>query len=82
MHACSCVCVWVHGRERVLARVYPFLSSMQRSCAMLSAASLSPTDFSTLTQKRHDFREGKKQKVTEHRMRILIFSTTLILEIL
>jgi hypothetical protein len=33
--------------------------------------------FSTLSQKRHDFRR-KKQKVTEHKMCVLIFSTTFI----
>ena len=71
---CECVCVrlWVHGR--VLARVWPYLPSMQRACIMSCAASLAPPYFSTLSHKQHDFRK----KVAEHKMRVLIFFTTFI----
>ena len=46
---CVCVraCVWVH------VRVYVF--SMELACAILSAASLAPPYFSTLSHKRLDF---------------------------
>jgi hypothetical protein len=56
---CFCVC--------------PYLSSMQRASAILSAASLAPPHFSTLSLKQHDF----WKKVTEHKKCVLIFLTTL-----
>jgi hypothetical protein len=74
-HACACVrpCVgvgvwmggwlWVHERGHMLARV-DLSSSMPRAGAILSASSLVPPYFSTLSHKRHDFRK----KVTEHKM--------------
>ena len=42
---------WVHRRERVLARVYPYLPSMPRAGAILSAAFLAPPHLSTLFHK-------------------------------
>jgi hypothetical protein len=52
--------VWVRGR--VLARVEPYLASMQRVCAILSTAgTLVPPYFSTLSHEQHDF--GKKKKL-------------------
>jgi hypothetical protein len=68
---CVCVCVCVCARARTIAGVF---SSMPRSDAILSSSSLPPPNISTLSHKRHDFRE----KVTEHKMCVLIFSTTFI----
>ena len=45
---------------------------MQRAAILSPAASLAPQYFSTFSHKRHDF--GKE--VTEHKMRVLIFSAT------
>ena len=62
----SCVClrarvwVWVRERERVLA----YLSNMPWAGAILSASSLAPPYFSTLSHKQQDFRK----KDTEHKM--------------
>jgi hypothetical protein len=66
--------VWVHGRWQVLAPVLPYKSSMQRTAILSSAASLAPQYFSTISHKRHDFRET----VTGYKTCILIFSTTFI----
>ena len=76
MHACPCVRVWLHGngRRRALARVYPYLSIMQHTCVILSAASLAPQYFPSLSNKWHDFRK----KVIEHKMCALIFSANLL----
>jgi hypothetical protein len=68
-------CVSVHWRWRVLARVYPYLSSMHRAFAILSATSLTPPGFLILSYKRHDFR---KKKFTEDKIQIL-FEAFLIL---
>jgi hypothetical protein len=57
--ACVRVWVWVHGRGRVLARVQPYLPSMQRTCHILSVVPLAPPHFSTLSHKRHDFLKKK-----------------------
>ena len=62
-------------RGRVLVRVYSCLSSMQRACAVLSAAALAPPLVSTLSQKRHDFRV----KITGKKM--CVFSVQLLFEI-
>ena len=63
-----------HGSGRVLSRVYIYLSRTQRACAILSSAtSLVPSDFPTLSHKRHDFR-GKKV------LKIMCFNSTLILK--
>jgi hypothetical protein len=47
---------------------------MPRAGAVLSAALLVPPNISTLSDKKYDFREN----VTEHKMCVLIFSTTFI----
>jgi hypothetical protein len=65
-HECVCVCVCVC--------VWPWLSSKQRACAVLYCH-LWPVwlyDFLTLSHKWHDFRK----KVTDHKMYVIIFSTT------
>jgi len=46
---------------------------MQSTYAILSSVAY-PAQFSTLSRERHDFREN----VIEHKMRILIFSTTFV----
>ena len=57
----------------MLARVWPYLSSIQRACTIfLSVASMALLYFSILSHKRQDFRK----KVTEHKMYVLVFSTT------
>ena len=71
-----CVWVWLHGRGRVLSRVWTYLFSMQRACAIF-AAFLAPPHFLTLPHKRHDFRK----KITEHKMCVLIFCTRFISKI-
>ena len=45
-----------------------YLPSMPRAGAILSASSLVPPYFSTLSHKRHDFREN----VIEHKMRVYL----------
>ena len=51
-----CVCGGgVHERGRVL----DYLSRSPRTGALLSASSLTPRHFSTLSHKRHDFRKKK-----------------------
>ena len=68
------VCVWgVHGCGLVLERVWPYLSSMPRAGALLSAASLAPSNFSTVSHKRYDF--WKKLLNVKY---VLIFSTNLV----
>ena len=69
-NVCVCGCV----REYAFARV-ALLIQYGRLCAILPAASLSPPHFSTLSHKRHDFR---REKVTERKMRSLIFSKTFV----
>jgi hypothetical protein len=76
VRACVRVCVWVggwvHERGRVLTRVWAYLSSMQRAGTMYAASSLATPYFLTLSHKRFNFRKN----VTEHKMCVLIFSTT------
>jgi hypothetical protein len=59
---CMCERACIQHATRMINIVLPF------------AASLAPPYFSTLSHKRHDFRK----KVTEHKMCVLIFSTTFI----
>ena len=63
-----CVCVSMLAR----ACTQPYLSSMQRACT-ISAASLSPPYFSTLSHTRYDFR---KKKVIKHKIYVFNLSTT------
>jgi hypothetical protein len=50
------------------------IPSFMRHVILSSVTSLAPPYFSTLSHKRHDFRE----KVIEHEMCVLIFSTTFV----
>jgi hypothetical protein len=65
MWACACVCVHVALLIQHAKRIRHIMSLV---------ASLAPPDFSTLSHKSHDFRE----KIIEHKMCVLIFSTTCI----
>jgi hypothetical protein len=65
----ECVGVCICVRMRSLA--YP---TRMRHILVSSVTSLAPPHFSTLPDKGHDFRKN----VTEHKMRVLIFSTTFI----
>jgi hypothetical protein len=72
-HLCVCACARVgecvpacvrvrqqgRGGERVFALVYPKLSSTQRAAILSSVATLASSNLSTLSHKRHDFREKK-----------------------
>ena len=74
---CMRVCVWVHERGRIIA----YLSTMPRTDAVFSVVSLAPPYCSTLSHKRHDYRE---KKVTEHKISFdfslqFLFETFLIL---
>ena len=73
VQACAWVWVGVGWRPRAWACA-PFLFIMQRACAILSAASLAPPYFSTLSHKRLDFWKN----VTGHKMCVFIFSTNFI----
>ena len=66
---CVCVCGWVLGHVLVL-----YLASMQRAAILSPAASLALPYFSTLSHRRHDFRK----EVAEHKMCVLILSTTFV----
>jgi hypothetical protein len=56
------------------ARAYACLCRMPSAGTIFSAASLAPSHFLMLSHKWHDFRK----KVTEHKMCVLISSTTFI----
>ena len=73
VRGCVCVHVWVGARGRGACEC-----ALVAIPTMSSAASMAPPHFSTLSDKRHDFRE----KVIEHKMYILIFLYTLIWNIL
>jgi hypothetical protein len=57
-----------------LAREWPHVTTLPRAGAILSASSLAPPYFSTLSHKRLGFRK----KATEHEMCVLIFRTTFV----
>ena len=69
VHVCACV----RGCEcpGLCSRACSLTYSACNAHASLSAASLAPLHFFTLSYKRHDFRE----KVTGHKICVLIFST-------
>ena len=60
--ACACVALLIQHATRM------------RHIVVSPVTSLAPPHFSTLPDKGHDFRKN----VTEHKMRVLIFSTTFI----
>jgi hypothetical protein len=61
--ACARACVGARARTCASARV-ALLSIMSSAGAVLPASSLAPPYFSTLSHKRHDFREEKKSHWT------------------
>ena len=87
---CVCVCTRARACLRLCVRVCVGARACVRACvhvALLiqhatfmrhifssSVASLAPLHFSTLSHKRHDFREN----VTEHKMYAFTFSTTFV----
>ena len=80
MGACMRVCAWMTGRlglcMRARARVALFIQHATRMRHIVTSfvAPRSPLYFSTLSHKRCDFRK----KVIEHKMCVLIFSTTFV----
>ena len=64
-------CGHVGSQARTCACAFVALLT-QSACVILYAASLARQCFSTLSHKQHDFRKN----VTEHKMCVLIFSTT------
>ena len=62
--------MWLHEHGCVLA----YVSSIPRAGSILSASSLAPPYFSTLSHKQQDYRK----KVSEDKMCVLIFSTTFV----
>ena len=71
-YVCFRACVGVGARALVCVCVR--VASMQRATISPSEAYLATPHFSTLSNNRHDFRK----KVIEHKIRILIISTTFI----
>ena len=63
----------VHARKRVSVAVLIHHATNINHIVTSFAVPLTPPYFSTLSHKRHDFRKY----VTEHKMCVLIFSTTL-----
>jgi hypothetical protein len=87
---CVCVCARARARARGCMRVDARTRGCVHACACVAlliqhamcvrhivksfVAYLSPPHFSTLFHKRHDFRKN----VTDHKMGVLIFSTTFV----
>ena len=60
----------------ILALVIRHAKRMRRIYVQSYVACLAITCVSTLSEKRHDFRMGEKERVTEHKMCVFIFCTT------
>ena len=73
MRSCVHVGARVRGRMRGVALLIQHATRM-RHVVTSFVAPLAPPYFSTLSHKRHDFPE----KVTEHKMCVLIFYTTFV----
>ena len=69
---CVCVCVCLRSRACGCAHVGLLIQYATHKCHIVSSLAL--PYFSTLSHKRHDFRE----KVTKYKMCVLIFSDTFI----
>ena len=74
LHICVCVCVRMRSRARVHVALLIQHATRMRHIVTSFVAPLAPPYFSTLSHKRHDFRE----KVIEHKMCVWIFCTTFI----
>jgi hypothetical protein len=73
--ACVRACVCVPGRVSVCMRVRACsLATRMRHVVTLFMAPLAPPHFSTLSNKRHNFRKI----IVKHKMCVLIFSTTFV----
>jgi hypothetical protein len=77
IHICVCVCLCTRARVDVLAQACACLLIQYATCRRHIVCVMSPPYFSTLSRKPHNFRE----KVTEHIMCVLIFSTSFIRKI-
>jgi hypothetical protein len=68
------LCAQAYGRVHVRVAFVIHHATCMHHIISSFVASLAPTNFSTLSHKRHDFRK----KVIEHEMRVLILSATFI----
>ena len=73
-HRCREKAISITYSERVCSLRYP---ARKAHAPYYIVASLALPYFSTLSYKRHDFRVGVGEEVAEHKMCVLIFSTTL-----